>query len=386
MVEKGPSTVAIHGRRDTVYRSATYPIFQTSSFGVERSDDYEKKRGQEDFFIYSRHGNPSIRNIEEKLARLEKTDDAVFFSSGMAAITSSLLGFLNEGDVLAASRRLYGTTYRFMRDVLPRLGIEVRFLEEEALYDLPRTCPDAKIVYFETPINPTTDCVDIRRVVESARSIGAAVFMDNTFASPINQNPAELGVDVVLHSATKYLGGHSDVVAGVAASTAERCKTIAEMRRFLGGSLNPVDAFLLDRSLKTLEVRVRQHNESAQKLAEFFAAEKKVKRVLYPGLPGSESHEIARRQMRGFGGMLCIELKDLDAAKRFCDSVTVALNATSLGGVETLVTIPVLTSHAGMTPEELQTARVTPGMVRISTGLENTDDLIRDFSAALQKV
>jgi cystathionine beta-lyase/cystathionine gamma-synthase len=353
---------------------------------VERSDDYEKKRGQEDFFIYSRHGNPSIRNIEEKLARLEKTDDAVFFSSGMAAITSSLLGFLNEGDVLAASRRLYGTTYRFMRDVLPRLGIEVRFLEEEALYDLPRTCPDAKIVYFETPINPTTDCVDIRRVVESARSIGAAVFMDNTFASPINQNPAELGVDVVLHSATKYLGGHSDVVAGVAASTAERCKTIAEMRRFLGGSLNPVDAFLLDRSLKTLEVRVRQHNESAQKLAEFFAAEKKVKRVLYPGLPGSESHEIARRQMRGFGGMLCIELKDLDAAKRFCDSVTVALNATSLGGVETLVTIPVLTSHAGMTPEELQTARVTPGMVRISTGLENTDDLIRDFSAALQKV
>jgi len=269
---------------------------------------------------------------------------------------------------------------------LPRLGIEVRFLEEEALYDLPRTCPDAKIVYFETPINPTTDCVDIRRVVESARSIGAAVFMDNTFASPINQNPAELGVDVVLHSATKYLGGHSDVVAGVAASTAERCKTIAEMRRFLGGSLNPVDAFLLDRSLKTLEVRVRQHNESAQKLAEFFAAEKKVKRVLYPGLPGSESHEIARRQMRGFGGMLCIELKDLDAAKRFCDSVTVALNATSLGGVETLVTIPVLTSHAGMTPEELQTARVTPGMVRISTGLENTDDLIRDFSAALQKV
>jgi cystathionine beta-lyase/cystathionine gamma-synthase len=384
MMKRAKATRAIHGRRDGQYRSSVYPIYQSASFAVQDSDEYDKYlRGEEEFYIYSRQHNPTVRNVEERLAALENAEDGALFASGMAAITSAILSVVQAGDTVAALKSLYGTTYRFLKQVAPRLGIQTVFLDDDQLYQLHRHVPEAKLVYFETPINPTCRCLSIERVVEAAREMGAATIMDNTFASPINQNPMDYGVDIVVHSATKYMGGHGDVVAGAAAGSKARMNAAREQRTMFGGCLNPQEAFLLDRSLKTLEMRVKQHNANALALAEFFAQERNVRQVYYPGLPDSPDHAIAEAQMRGFGGMLCIELASLDAAKTLCDSLEVALNATSLGAVETLVSIPVLTSHAFMSDDELRAAGVTPGMVRISAGVEDINDLITDFKQAL---
>ncbi len=380
----GKSTQAIQSKRDESFRSVVYPIYQSTVFAVEKSDDYEHFiAGDEGFHIYTRNSNPSIRNVEEKLARLEQGEDCVLFASGMAAITSTLLTFLKNGDAVAASQRLYGATYRFLRDVATQFGIDVHFLDDDELFEIQEYAPTVKVIYFETPINPTSDCVSIARVVEAAKKIGAITIIDNSFASPINQNPIPLGVDIVLHSATKYLGGHTDLMAGVAVGSKAHIKSIRQSMIVFGGCSNPMEASLLDRSLKTLSLRVEAQNRAALTLAKFFETENKVKKVHYPGLESSPSHEIAKSQMSGFGGMLAIELEDLNAAKKFCDSLKVALNATSLGSVETLVSIPVLSSHIRMNDEELAAARVTPGMVRISAGLEDMDDLIADFKQAL---
>ncbi len=386
---KGQSTRGIHGRRDKSFRSVVHPIYPSSTFAVDKSDDYAPYvRGEnpEDFFIYSRYHNPTLRNAAEKLAALEGAEMGVLFASGMAAITAAILAVVQAGDKVAASGRLYGMTYRFLRDVAPRFGIETVFLREDDLYRVHETVPDARLVYFETPINPTSDCVDIACVVESAQKINAATIVDNTFASPINQNPLALGVDVVVHSATKYIAGHSDLMAGAALGSGDAIGRVFDNLKVFGGCLNAHDAYLLDRSLKTLKVRMDAHNNNALQLAQWFEAESNVPRVYYPGLPSSASHTIAKKQMRGFGGMLCIELADLEAAKTFCDSLQLALNATSLGGVDTLVSIPVLTSHVGLSADELKAAKVAEGMVRISVGLEDVDDLMADFQQALGQI
>lgn len=383
-MRKGKSTEAIHGRRDESFRSGTYPIYQTSNFAVEKSDDYRSFiADEEEFYIYSRYRNPTVQNVNEKLAKLENGESALLFSSGMAAITSSILSFVQQGDTIAASNQLYGMTYRFLRDTAPKFGIQVKFLGEDELYDVDSICPQAKIVYFETPINPTTKCISISKVVDSAKKTRAIVMVDNTFASPINQNPLDFGVDVVLHSATKYIGGHSDLMAGAVISSKKNIQAIHNSLKAFGGCINAIDAYILDRSLKTLKVRIKHHNENAMRLAKFFQSQNKVRKVLYPGLEGSESYAFASVQMNGFGGMLCIELENLNAAKIFCDNLKVALNATSLGGVETLVSIPVLTSHIKMDKHELDESGVTEGMVRISAGLEDVEDLITDFENAL---
>ncbi len=382
------STRAIHGRKDKLYRGANFPIYASTTFGVEKSDDYDRYIAGDDdeFYLYTRYSNPTIRNVEEKLAALENAEDALLFSSGMAAITTTILAFMQEGDIIVAQRQLYGMAYRFLRDFVPRLGMETQFVDEDELYQLHKKFPRVKAVYFETPINPTTDCVSIEKVVKSASKAGALTIVDNTFASPINQNPLTLGVDVVVHSATKYIGGHSDIMAGAAISSKKNIKQIREAMKAFGGCINPIDAHLLDRSLKTLQVRVERQNQTAQRLAEFFLRQRKVTRVFYPGIPSSRNYRIAKKQMTGFGGMICIEMKDLKSAKELCDNLKVALNATSLGGVETLVSIPVLTSHIKMSEDELKSANVTGGMVRISVGLEDPDDLITDFRDALEGI
>lgn len=379
------STRSIHGRRDRSFRSANYPVYASTTFAVNRSDDYERSDGEE-FYVYTRYANPTIRNVEEKIARLENAEDGVLFSSGMAAIVSSILTFVKKGDAIAASSRLYGVAYRFLRDVVPQYGIDVHFLAEDELYDVQQYAPTAKLVYFETPINPTSECISIRKIVEAAKRIGALTLIDNTFATPINQQPLTLGVDLALHSATKYLGGHSDLMAGAVVGSKSLIEPIHQMMVLLGGCSNPSEAALLDRSLKTLQVRMDSHNHNAMTLARFFEGEGKVRKVHYPGLESSASHETARSQMSGFGGMLAVEVADLSAAKKFCDSLRLALNATSLGSVETLVSVPVLTSHVRMSEEELSAAHVTPGTVRISVGLEDTDDLIDDFRQALAAI
>lgn len=383
-MKKGKATQAIHGRRDKSFRSTNFPIYQTTNFAVDKSDDYKRYiADEEEFYIYSRYRNPTVKNVTEKLAKLENGESALVFSSGMAAITSTILSFVKQGDSIAASSQLYGMTYRFLRDTAPRFGIKIKFLSEKELYNVDSVCPDAKVVYFETPINPTSRCISIKNVAESAKKINAITMVDNTFASPINQNPIDFGVDVVLHSATKYIGGHSDVMGGAVISSKKNIDQIHNALKTFGGCLNPIDANMLDRSLKTLKVRVQRHNENAARLAEFFQSHSKVKKVFYPGLPNSDDYRIASKQMSGFGGMLCIELANLTAAKTFCDNLTVALNATSLGSVETLVSIPVLTSHIKMDDKELEDSGVAPGMVRISTGLEDIEDLIADFDIAL---
>ncbi len=384
---RNKATNAIHGRRDKLFRGANYPIYTSTTFAVDRSDDYDKFiSDEEEFYIYSRYSNPTVRNVEEKIAALENAEDAVLFSSGMAAITTAILAFVKKGDKIVALRRLYGMAYRFLRDVAPKFGIDIHFVDERDLYRAHAIHPGARLYYFETPINPTTDCISIEKTVRSARKAGAITIMDNTFASPINQNPIDFGVDIVVHSATKYIGGHSDIMAGAAASSKEFIKAVREGLKAFGGCINPMDAYMLDRSLKTLKARIEQQNKSAQRLAEFFLRQRKVLDVCYPGLPSRSTYKVAKKQMLGFGGMLCIELPNLDAAKKFCDSLEVGLNATSLGGVETLVSIPVLTSHIKMSPQELESAQVSEGMVRISVGLEDVEDLILDFKNALAKV
>lgn len=386
-MKKGKSTQAIHGRRDPAYLGGVYPIFQSTTFAVHESDDYYKQAADdEEFYLYTRISNPTIRNVEEKLARLENAEDGILFSSGMAAITSSILAFVRAGDTVVASPRLYGMAYRFLLNIATTLGICVKFLDDDDLYRLDEIAPEAKLVYFETPNNPIVECIDIARAVAAARKTQALVMVDNTFASPINQNPLDLGADIVVQSATKYIGGHSDVTAGAVTASKALIAPIRENRKAFGGCSNPLDAFLLDRSLKTLKVRVEAQNANTQKLAEFFADAPKVKQVFYPGLPSTAAYEIAQKQMRGYGGMLCIELADLDAAKTFCDSLEVGLNATSLGSVETLVSIPVLTSHINISDDDLRAARVTRGMVRISIGLEDVDDLLADFQQALARI
>lgn len=383
-----PATIGIHGRNDQSYHSAIFPIYQTSTFGFEHNADIAGVISGEtpDAYIYSRLGNPTVRNVEERLALLEGAEDALLFSSGMAAIMTTILAHVSAGDTLVASRPIYGGTYKLIADVLPRYGIKTLFLEAEDLYMLERHAPEAKLVFFETPANPTCTLIDIAAVVKAAQKVGALTVIDNTFASPINQHPIELGVDMVVHSATKYLGGHSDLIAGAVMTSYALMTPIREHLIVFGGCMSPLEAFLLDRSLKTLRARVELHNYNAMQLAMFFSDEDKIEKVYYPGLPNTSDYEIANKQMTGFGGMLALQMQSAEAAETFVDHLTLALNAVSLGGVETLVTIPALSTHATVDAEELRIARVTPATVRISAGLEDIDDLLGDFKASLVAV
>jgi cystathionine beta-lyase/cystathionine gamma-synthase len=383
-----PATIGIHGRRDKAYNAATFPIYLTSTFGFEHSEDIPAIIDGEipDAYIYSRLGNPTVRNVEERLAMLEHAEYALLFNSGMAAVTAAVMANLEEGDLVAASRPIYGGSYHLFKEVLPRFGVKTIFLEAEQLYQLKNHAPEAKIVFFETPANPTCLVLDIQAIVAAAQEVGAMTIVDNTLASPINQNPLDWGVDIVLHSATKYLAGHSDVIAGAVMSSTENIAAIKELRMVFGGSMSPLTAFLLDRSLKTLKVRVDAHNRNAQAIAEFFASDKRVKNVYFPGLKGNVDYAIAKRQMRGFGGTMAIDLADAEAAMTFTDSLHLAFNAVSLGGVESLVTIPALSTHLHVDEEEKRIARVTPSTVRISIGIEDISDLLADFEQALAKI
>lgn len=381
----GKSTTAIHGRKDEQYHSATYPIYQTSTFAVPHTEDFKRffEEGEDDFYVYTRAHNPTVRNVEERLAKLEYAEDAVLFSSGMAAVTSAILSVVRAGDTIVSSRPVYGGTYHFLKDVAPTLGIKTVFLDAAQLYEFDTYAPEAKLVYFETPANPTVMCLDIHAVVKVAQRCGAVTMVDNTFASPINQNPILLGVDIVLHSATKYIGGHSDVIAGAVMTSKERIMAVREMLMMFGGCASPLEAFLIDRSLKTLPLRVAESNKNAMLLAEFFAAHPLVQAVHYPGLPSSPDYAIAKAQMHGFGGMLAIELPSRAAGIAFCDALEIALNAVSLGGVETLVTMPGMSTHSLVDAEELRIARLQGGTIRISAGIEDIEDLIADFEQAL---
>ena len=342
--------------------------------------------GRSDGNLYTRWGtNPSIQELEQGLAGLENAEAALGFASGMAAISATLLAHGRNGIVCVGD--LYGGTQELLKNHCQALGIPVTFLFREEQDQLAETLNEpGKLVYFETPANPNMAILDIRTIAETAHQHGALVAVDNTFASPINQKPLELGADLVLHSATKYLGGHSDLTAGALMTSASLAKPVVAWRKNLGQLIAPETAALLSRSLRTLPLRVRQHNENAMAVAQAMEQHPKITKVHYPGLPSFEGHELAKRQMTGFGGMLSIEVKGgQQAAEKVADSLNVFLLATSLGGVESLVSQPSATSHHGLSREERLKRGIGDGMLRLSVGLEDTADLIQDLNDALTR-
>jgi cystathionine beta-lyase/cystathionine gamma-synthase len=392
------ATRAVHGNKLYAYQGpVALPIYQTSTYRFQSSEDAIRyAKGDDSVYVYTRYHNPTVNEVEETLAAMENAEAAALFASGMAAISTALLAVTRAGEEIVSTPALYGGTYRFFRDELPKLNIGVKYVEPnklESLKDL--ITPKTSVVYFETPTNPTLSIVDIAELVRYTRQaekrIGrkVTIMSDNTFASIVNQDPFSFGVDVVVESATKYLGGHSDILSGVVLGSKEFIKAVKTSAKYYGGCADPFAAFLLHRSLKTFELRVRRQNENAMALAQALERHKRVRRVLYPGLPSHPHHAIARKQMTGYGGMVTIEVKPskkllpLEAAVKVCDNLRVAVNAMSLGGVETLVSIPVYSSHVHMSDAELKKHGVTPGMIRISVGVEGIDDLIADFEQAL---
>ena len=381
-------TAAVHAgevKRHGVAASVGGNISRTSMFTFSSTEEMKLwAEGKSSAYIYTRYGNPTLAVVQAKIATLEGAEAAVVTASGMAAISSALLSVLRVGDELISTAQLYGGSYRLMRDVFPNMGITVHHVETD-LGGIERlVTPLTKALYIETPTNPTVRLVDLHKAVDFAKKHKLVSIIDNTFATPVLQRPIALGYDIVVHSATKALGGHSDLLAGVAAGSKQWMERIQQMVIYLGGSMDPEVAFLLNRGIKTLGLRVRQQCDNALAVAQFLEKHPKVARVHYPGLPSHPDHALAKKQMSGFGSMLAFDLKDgLAAARRFCDRVQVFLLAASLGGVESLVVLPIYTSHYRMSEQELARVGVTPGTVRVSIGVEDAEDLIADLEQAL---
>ncbi|MBI4520019.1 MAG: aminotransferase class I/II-fold pyridoxal phosphate-dependent enzyme [Gemmatimonadetes bacterium] len=376
----GPSTLGIHGHEPP--REVGDPVAPV----IVQSATFLNPPSGGGGLLYTRYGNnPNQEAVSAKLAALEGTEAAIVLASGMAAISLTLLALTKAGDHIVASRFVYGWTQRLLEEEMPLRGMEVTFVDpwekrvwREALR--PRT----RVLYVEVPTNPTLRVFDPSPLSKLAREHGIAVVVDATFASPINMRPAAHGADVVIHSATKYLGGHSDLIAGVVCASRGVIDEIQSKLKLYGPAIDPHAAWLLDRGLRTLAVRIARHNENALALARWFATRDGVQRVIYPGLPEHPDHAEAARLMSGFGGMLSIVLAGGDAAAdRFCEALTLAVNAPSLGGVETLVSQPRHTSHSSLTAAERAAIDIPPGFVRISVGTEDVEDLMADFDMAL---
>jgi cystathionine beta-lyase/cystathionine gamma-synthase len=364
----------------------TTPIYETSTFVFENAQEVlAYNEGRSSKYLYSRYANPTIVSVERKVAVLDRAEAALVFSSGQGATTTILMAHVKGGDEIICGAAIYGGTLHLLKDLLANFGITTRFVSLDDLANLERVfSPRTKAVWFESPINPTLRCVDISRVADACRARGVLSVMDNTFACPINQQPLALGVDLSMQSATKYLNGHSDVTGGVVTGPRALVAPIEKARRLLGTVMDPYPAYALGRGLKTLPLRVTRHNANAQEVAEFLAKDSRVTCVYYPGLPSHPDHEIAKRQMTGFGGMVCFDLGgEYDRAARCYDRLTLVKRAASLGGVESLVSLPVLTSQYGHTDAQLKDAGVTKGMLRLSVGLEDPADLIADLEQAL---
>jgi cystathionine beta-lyase/cystathionine gamma-synthase len=344
--------------------------------------------GDPELHLYTRYENPTLRELGEALAALEGGETGLVFASGMAAMSTAVLSLVAAGDEVLASASLYGGTTRLVRELLPRLGIGGRVVDLADLGRLDRVVsPRSRALVIESPTNPTLDVVDIAAVAASAHDRGLTLVVDNTFATPFLQRPLRLGADLVMHSLTKALGGHSDLIGGALVGPRARIEKAHAVLKVLGGCMDPHPAFLALRGLKTLHLRVQRQCESALALARHLEGHPKLGRVIHPGLPGHPGHEIAKGQMAAFGGMVTIVLAGgLAAAERFYDGLRVITRAASLGGVESLVSLPVHTSHHGYTEEQLRAAGIDPGMARISVGVEDVDDLVRDVDEALAAV
>ena len=366
--------------------SLTTPIYETSTFVFDSVADVIKYQdGKLNGYLYSRYENPTVVAVEQKLAAVDGAEASLLFSSGMAAISTALITLLAAGDEILCCSAIYGGTFHIIEDLLPKLGISHRFISIDELANAGSVIgPNTKLVWFESPINPTLRCIDVRSVAAACRQAGVLSAMDNTFASPINQPVLSMGIDLSMQSCTKYLNGHSDVTGGVLSGSQALMARMSKMRRLLGGIMDPQPAFALGRGLKTMPLRVAQHNANALKVAQFLDGHPAIAQVFYPGLPSHPDHAIAASQMSGFGGVVTIDVKGgRDAAFRTFDKLKIVKRAASLGGVESICSLPILTSQYGLTDDELVKAGVSKGMIRISIGLEDAGDLISDLDQAL---
>ena len=386
--QAGLATKCIHtGDRRDAEGGIHTPLYNHSTFAfADTKSLLDVVEGRRPGNLYTRYGmNPTIRSVEEKLAALEQAEAALAFSSGMAAEAATFLAFADAGDNVVCIGDVYGGTFELLSENLPTLGIKTTFLLADEVHRLSEVIDDrTRIVFFETPTNPTLDVIDIAAVANIVGDSGALTVVDNTFATPVNQTPLSLGADLVVHSATKYLGGHSDLTGGALMGDPELVQRAWTWRKNLGQMMAPEVASLLARSIRSLVVRVHQHNHNAQTIAEFLEQHPRVVNVSYPGLASHPGHDTAARQMRGYGGMLSF-VYDGDALETAAvvDKLRLFSIAASLGGVESLVTQPVTTTHHGMTEDERQRRGIVGGMVRLSCGLEDIEDLIADLTQAL---
>lgn len=383
-------TLAIHagGEGKNPHNALNPPIFQTSTFVFDSIDHVDKVMSFEsDDYVYTRGNNPTLRLFENRMCALENGNGAVAFSSGMAAISSTLFSLLGPGDNVVVNSTLYGSTFTVITKLLTKYNVNYKIADFTKLEQLEQAIDDkTKVIYFETPCNPNLKIIDIKKVVNIAKNHNIKVVVDNTFASPYFQNPLDFGVDIVLHSATKYICGHGDVVGGVVVSkdTQYIQKLKFDYMCEFGGVMSPFNAWLLLRGLKTLGVRMRQHEQNAIKLAKFLESHNKIQNVMYPGLKSFKGYSIAKEQMRGFGAIITFEVKEgYDKAVDLVNKVKLAQLAVSLGDCETLIELPFAMTHRGYPKEELEKFGLTESMVRISVGLENIEDIIDDIERSL---
>jgi len=377
---KGTNTICTHvgGVEDQQYKGAVSPLYMATSYAFE---DIDEKR-------YPRYFNtPNQQALTKKIAALEHTESAMIFGSGMAAISHSLMAFLRAGDHIVLQQTLYGGTYNFATTQLEKYGISYSFTEGWEAQDFEgKIQSNTKVIYVETPSNPLLTITDLKAVSALAKSKGILTMIDNTFASPINQNPADFGIDIMIHSATKYMGGHSDICAGAVAASKEHIARIWESSICFGGSLSDQTVWLLERSLKTMGLRVKAQNENALGMARFLKRHQEINAVYYPGLESHPSHELAKAQMHAFGGMLSFELREDINPSQFLKALRLIKPSMSLAGVESTMLLPVKTSHALMSPEDRAAQGIKDGLIRFSVGIEEVTDLISDIENALKTV
>ena len=390
--DRGFSTRAIHGQAlpPVEQETPSVPIFQTSTFRFDTSDGFaETINFRRPGYTYTRgYGNPTLLAFERVMAELEGTESALSFASGMAAVHTVATTLAASGDTIVASSELYGGTYSLFAHVLPRYGIDVRFVSPHDLDAVRAALAGSKLFYVETIANPNVTVADLEALGAIASQVGVASAVDNTFASPYLCNPAEFGFDYVLHSATKYVGGHNDLIGGVVCTSEERMAGLRSTVIETGGTMAPLEAWLSMRGLSTLQIRMDRHSESALALTTWLEAQQKISRVRYPGLDSHPQHDIATRMLpRGFGGMAAFEVEGgVEAGQRFCDALELVWVAASLGGIHTLVCHAASTTHRQLDAEARRAAGIADGLIRLSVGLEDVEDLIDDVERALEKV
>lgn len=376
----GVNTICTHvGEvRDEQFKGAISPLYMSSSYAYE---DVEVKR-------YPRYFNtPNQEALGKKVARLEKCEAGLIFGSGMAAVSTSLLAFLQKGDHVVVQKTIYGGAYNFMVEEFPKYGIEFSFTEGFSEMDfVSKIKENTKVIYVETPSNPLMLITDLEMIARIAKPKGIVTMIDNTFASPVNQTPADFGIDIMIHSATKYMGGHSDLCAGAVAASEEHIKQIWNVGKNLGGSLSDYTVWLLERSMKTMVIRVKAQNKNAKKLAKWLDKHPLISKVYYPGLKSHPDHKLAKKQMKGYTGMLSFELLPEIDANRFMKSLNLIKQSMSLAGVETTILSPAKTSHALLTAEEREHQGISDGLLRFSVGIEEPKDLIEDFKQAFKAI